>query len=95
MLREGRDAENGGRLPEATPVEWMLCLERSRLLAQFAVAVRAYHEATFRWQTCAQSDDLSDYREADAAKQMAHIDYEIARLELEKHTVPHGCEPEN
>jgi hypothetical protein len=73
----------------------MLCLERSRLLAQFNVAARDYRDATVRWQACTESADLSSYREADAARQSAHIEYEIAQLELEKHTEPHGCEPKN
>jgi hypothetical protein len=69
----------------------MLCLERSRLLAHFNVAARDYRDATVCWQSCAESADLSSYREAAAARQSAHIEYEIARLELEKHTGRHGC----
>jgi hypothetical protein len=73
----------------------MPCPERDRLLEQFAVVARVHKDAVTAWHAADESDDLRDYRALDAARQTTRIDYEIARLELEKHTERHRCSPKN
>ena len=64
-------------------------------MAAFDLTARMYRDAFGLWQQRGAAEDVSTYRQADIVRQDAWIDYQIARLELLKHTERHHCEPAN
>ena len=73
----------------------MACPERNRLLTQFAAAARVYNDATASWQAASETEDTDNYRRSEVARQDARIEFEVARLELDKHCDRHACDTKN
>lgn len=71
------------------------CSQRDQLLAAFHLTARIYSEALGLWHRRSATGDAIAWRQAEIIRQDAWIEFQIARLELLKHTEWHRCEPAN
>jgi hypothetical protein len=71
----------------------MICDERSLLVNQCAVTMRAYIVASIKWQGLTARTNNSEYRDSLAAREDARSQVDLANDELERHEGMHGCYP--
>lgn len=71
----------------------MDCAQRNTLIAEFDTAARRFRDASATWDRSYEPG--RGFAVADKERSEARIEYELARLLLEKHIQQHGCGVKN
>jgi hypothetical protein len=76
-----------------TRIDSMDCDERTRLLEHCAIAMRAYTQASIKWQELTKKANTPEYRDSRDAREQARVQVDFANHQLEQHERVHNCYP--